>query len=415
MSKARPGADAINPASDEEAIEVGPGMWMSHGLSNSYLVSTDAGRIIVNTGVPFESLLHRQLFDAVDSSPTIYIVVTQGHPDHFGGVDTFKEPGTDVIAQANWPTWRDEHYLGRLDGFRARAGFAWQDKLRAGMALAAERFGRPLPSLSDPEPTISVDKFLSLDAGGRRFEFHATPGGETTDSMIVWLPEDRTCFTGNLFGPLFGHLPNLVTLRGDRYRDPALYLQAVDLVRSLRPERLITGHFDPVVGEDLIDDELRRMGDAVRFLLDETIRGMNEGRDVYALMRDIKVPSSLQVGEGYGKASWNVRAIWEMYAGWFHHRSTTELYGIPTSAVFGDLVEMAGGPRVLVERAAKLLARGQAVEAIHLLDIVRTGEAGGARANEVYAAAHRALLELATNFWERAWLSREIELAENRT
>ena len=149
MSKARPGADAINPASDEEAIEVGPGMWMSHGLSNSYLVSTDAGRIIVNTGVPFESLLHRQLFDAVDSSPTIYIVVTQGHPDHFGGVDTFKEPGTDVIAQANWPTWRDEHYLGRLDGFRARAGFAWQDKLRAGMALAAERFGRPLPSPSE--------------------------------------------------------------------------------------------------------------------------------------------------------------------------------------------------------------------------------------------------------------------------
>ena len=32
-------------------------------------------------------------------------------------------------------------------------------------------------------------------------------------------PDFRTALTGNLFGPLFGHVPNLVTMRGDRYRD----------------------------------------------------------------------------------------------------------------------------------------------------------------------------------------------------
>ncbi len=58
-----------------------------------------------------------------------------------------------------------------------------------------------------------------LTVGGRTIELLATPGGETTDSMVVWLPEEQICLCGNIFGPVFGHIPNLVTMRGDRYRD----------------------------------------------------------------------------------------------------------------------------------------------------------------------------------------------------
>ena len=45
------------------------------------------------------------------------------------------------------------------------------------------------------------------------------PGAETNDSLVIWLPDHRICFVGNLFGCLIGHIPNLVTVRGDRYRD----------------------------------------------------------------------------------------------------------------------------------------------------------------------------------------------------
>ena len=62
-----------------------------------------------------------------------------------------------------------------------------------------------------------------------------TPGGETTDALVVWLPEDRILFTGNLFGPLFGHVPNLMTIRGDRYRDPVLYIESLN--RCWRSDR----------------------------------------------------------------------------------------------------------------------------------------------------------------------------------
>ena len=47
--------------------------------------------------------------------------------------------------------------------------------------------------------------------------------------------------------PLFGHIPNLVTMRGDRYRDALTTIDSIERVRELRPES-ITGHFDPIVG-----------------------------------------------------------------------------------------------------------------------------------------------------------------------
>ncbi len=88
----------------------------------------------------------------------------------------------------------------------------------------AESLGVGATPQARPEPTTTFDDRLELEVGGRRLELLSMPGGETTDSLVIWLPESRTAFTGNLFGPLFGHVPNLVTIRGDRYRDALDYV-----------------------------------------------------------------------------------------------------------------------------------------------------------------------------------------------
>ena len=212
--------------------------------------------------------------------------------------------------------------------------------------------------MSFTEPTATFDKSRQLTVGGRDLELLWTPGGETTDALAVWVPDDRVVFTGNLFGPLFGHVPNLVTIRGDRYRDPILYIEAADAILALRPEKLVTGHFDPIEGADRIAEELTAMRDAMQWVHDRTVEGMEAGKDVYTLMRDVTVPEHLDVGEGYGRTAWNVRAIWEMYAGWFYHRSTTELYPVAPTAVFADLVSAAGAEK-LVDAARARLAAGR--------------------------------------------------------
>jgi len=150
------------------------------------------------------------------------------------------------------------------------------------------------------------------------------------------------------------------------------------------------------------------MRDATQWVHDRTVDGMNEGTDVHTLMREIRTPAHLDVGEGYGKTSWNVRAIWENYAGWFHHRSTTELYDVPPSSVAVDLVAAAGAD-ALVDAARARLSGAEPVAALHLTDIVLTAEPDHAGAREVATDATRSLLEASSNFWERAWLTRAID------
>ncbi len=407
IHRERPGADAIAPATDAPAVDVGDGVWLSPGLSNSYLITTSDGRVVVNSGMGFEGPLHRAKYDAVDASPIRAVILTQGHYDHVGGLPVLVDEGTDLVAQANHGVWRNDNQ--RLEAFRSRnSAFAWIDAILAAMEHT-RALGVEAAPAEIPEPTVLVGERLELTVGDRELVLIATPGGETFDSLVIWLPQTRTLLSGNLTGPLFGHVPNLVTIRGDRYRDALTYIDSLEIVKELRPERLLTGHFDPVEGADRIAEEVEAMQEAMQWVHDRTVDGMNAGDDVWELMCTIRVPDHLDVGEGYGKTPWNVRAIWENYAGWFHHRSTTELYGVAPLAVAPDLVAAAAGADPLVAAAQAHLDGGRPVEALQLTDVVLAVERGHAGAKAVALAAHEALLAETSNFWESAWLRRAAE------
>jgi alkyl sulfatase BDS1-like metallo-beta-lactamase superfamily hydrolase len=409
IHRERPGADAIAAATGAPAIEVGDRIWMSPGLSNSYLIGTDDGPIVVNTGMGFEGPLHRRAYETVEAGRTRVVVFTQGHFDHVGGVDSLRDADTEVIAQANFTTWRDDNE--RLERFRSRnAAFAWIDAILAAMEHA-KAVGAGEASQARPEPTTTFVDELEVALGRRELVLLSVPGGETTDALVIWIPASRTLLSGNLFGPLFGHVPNLVTMRGDRYRDALTYVASLDRVLELRPERLLTGHFDPIDGADRIAEAITAMRDSTQWVHDRTVEGMNAGTDVHTLMRQIRLPEELDVGEGYGKVAWNVRAIWETYAGWFHHRSTTELYDTPPASVAPDVVALAGAD-ALVDAARSRLHDGEPVAALHLTDLVLAAEPEHAPSRAVAADAHRALLDASGNFWERAWLNRAIDRLE---
>ena len=407
LYESRPGGFGIQPASQDAATPINAFIHLSQGLSNSYLIVTREGRIVINTGMGFEAPVHRRNYDAVDASPVRYILITQGHVDHVGGIDLFLEDGTEVVAQAGSRAHQD--YDARIARFRAsRSAFAFGEAIARALRYLKENLGDAKPTQSRAEPTLTFEDHTEFELGGLRVELIATPGGETTDSMVIWLPQHRICFTGNLFGPLFPHVPNLVTIRGDRYREALSYIECVDRVRDLEPEMLLTGHFEPIEGRDLIRSELFKLREGMQHVHDETVRGMNRGRDVYTLMREIRIPDEYKVGEGYGLTSWNVRAIWEHYAGWFHHHSSTELYTVPPSSVHPDLVELAGGPDAVVERARKKLESGAPVEAVHLAEVALAAHPGHAGALQLSIDAHQQLESESTNFWLTSWLRKHV-------
>ena len=338
------------------------------------------------------------------------LIITQGHVDHLGGVQYLRgrNPGLKVIASAGNP--EHQNYDARLAAFRAnRSSFAFMQKFADIFGYYQENGYTDFNPQDTPTPDLLVEERHSFELGGLQLQIICVPGAETNDSLIVWLPQHRICFTGNLFGCPFGHFPNLSTIRGDRYRDALVVADAVALVRDLQPELICYGHHGPVAGGQLIQDELNALHGAIVHVHDQVVEGMNAGKTVYQLMADIQLPPDLEVGEGYGKVSWGVRSIWENYSGWFHHQSTTELYSVPQSSIHTDLVELAGGAEVLVERAEEKFAENKPEEAIHLLDILRNASQQTDASRRLYRRIHESLLADSENFWLSSWLKHQLQ------
>jgi alkyl sulfatase BDS1-like metallo-beta-lactamase superfamily hydrolase len=385
---------------------------MSEGCSNTYLIETSEGGILVNAGMGYEAPVHLKNYQNLSSaSDNIrYVITTQGHVDHVGGVQFFRDLNPDMtyIAQAN----NEEHqtYDERLRDFRAnRSAFRFLDTFIEDFAYYAEQGYTDINAQDRPSAGLTFEDRYEFTLGGLDVVLIGVEGAETNDSLVVWLPQHGICLTGNLFGCPFGHFPNLVTIRGDRYRDALTCAAAAQTVLDLNVDLILYGHHAPVVGKELIKTEITAIRDAILYVHDETVKGMNEGKDLHTLMQEIQVPAGCELGQGYGKVSWSIRAIWENYAGWFHHKSTTELYSVPQRAVHADLIELVGVD-ALVERAGQKFDAGKSEEALHLLDIVLTEQAACEAAVTLAISIHEKLLSEADNFWLTGWLENQIKL-----
>jgi alkyl sulfatase BDS1-like metallo-beta-lactamase superfamily hydrolase len=136
---------------------------------------------------------------------------------------------------------------------------------------------------------------------------------------------------------------------------------------------------------------------------------MNAGLDLWTLMATIELPPELAIGQGHGKVSWIVRAIWEEHLGWFRFESTTELYNVPPAAVSPDLVELAGGPEIVIARATRHLSDGRPLHALHLAEAALAAQPTCVEALRVKLQATEYLLDRNNreNFSEIRWLEAE--------
>ena len=331
-----------------------------------FLINTSEGSVLVDTGFEGRMADQQKLIRETASGPIRKIIVTHAHMDHSGGIPAWQE---DIDAGAELVTHHRYGYMARIQQeplpyFKKR--FHALYPTRVSLEPEAPRPYWQLEGAREVYPGADYE----FELGGVKFVVIAPEnGGEGEDGILLWLPESRILFTGDLFGTLYPMFPNLYTVRGEKYRDPLDYIDALDLVLRLEPKVIAHSHFRVIEGEEYIQASVTRMRDAVQYMWDETIAGMNAGKTVWELMRDIQLPEHLELSQGHGKVSWSVRAAWEIVAGWYYYDTIANLYHVPPTAVNGDLVEMVGGADALAARARAYLETARPLEAIRLLDI----------------------------------------------
>lgn len=347
--------------------------WFQHGpvhcalnfnLANVTLVETAGGYVAIDCGPSVETAeeIRRQFAARATTDRLHSIIYTHSHPDHIRGACAWHQPGTAIWAHAG--------FAGEL---------ALQNKLpSAYMRRAAKQFGSGLPADVVPHngigprldlgaeaaspilyPTDTFAETATLAPGDLRIELHAAPG-ETHDHLFVWFPELRVLHAGDNFYRAF---PNLYSIRGVAPRPVEGWIASLDAMRRLSPapECLVLGHTEPIVGADRIQQLLTDYRDAIAFVHDSVVRGINAHKSPEQLVREIALPQRLlgnpYLAEHYGTVRGAVRGIYDGYLGWFDG-SAAHLDPLSRRDLAERLLPRLGGRAGMLDALRSALAAG---------------------------------------------------------
>ena len=391
-----------------KVVKISDSVYMATVTGNVYLVTTPAGNVVIDTATANDAPEARKLLGSISQGPVKYIILTHGHADHIGGINLWKEAGTQIIAQRNYVEF--VNYVTRLEGFFAPRNAAAFGGTPKPIGPWAGNYGAKI------DPTIFFDDKYSFTLGGVEFDLFSTPG-ETPDHLTVWLPAQKIAFIGDNYKgaglPEPMSFPNLYAIRGTKPRWALDWISSIDRVLALKPEIVLSGHGDPINGKAEITRLLTRYRNAIQYVHDEVVKGMNSGKDVFTLMQEIKLPASFDLTQSFGKVSWSVRGIYDGYAGWFDLNPST-MYELPPSSVYPDLVKLAGGPDAVVRLALEKVEAGKPVEALHLTDVVLAGDQNNRAALDARLKALEYLRERCENYVEAGYLEYGIRTAKEK-
>ncbi|HUR41453.1 MAG TPA: alkyl sulfatase dimerization domain-containing protein [Verrucomicrobiae bacterium] len=408
----------------KEIIQVTDGVHVAvgYGIANSILIEGDDGFIVVDTMETVEEArkLNAEFRRIVGGKPLRAIIYTHNHPDHTFGAAGFVQPGENPAIYAH------EKVNDALDAliteFRAvifRRSLRMYGWWLTGDALGNVGIGPYLSvkegdTLSILRPTRTFKDSLEDTVAGVRFTLQHAPG-ETDDTIYVWLPDKKALLPGDNFYKAF---PNLYTIRGTPYRNPRKWADSLDRIRAIRPEFLVPSHSRPLSGADNIHAQLTDYRDAIRYVYDQTVRGMNAGRTADEIAETIKLPPHLAASpnlqEFYGKPSWSARMIFEGNVGWFDG-NPARLQPLAPMEQSRHMARLAGSEGKLREALDAAVAEGDWQWALELSDHVLrlSPDDGAAKAHRVRALTARGDAESNPNA-RHYYLMSAIELKEGR-
>lgn len=170
------------------------------------------------------------------------IVVTHGHPDHYGLAGRLaRDSGATILCgREERPKLLSTGDRSRFQSLLERLGVPLEIRAQFPDTYAAMQ---PMIDTPDEAAVEAVDDGDQLRLGGRDVHAHVTPG-HATGHLSVWDPSGGVLFSGDHLLPRITPNPVLEPHGedGDRRRSLVEYLASLDRFVALDPAIILPGH-----------------------------------------------------------------------------------------------------------------------------------------------------------------------------
>ena len=364
----------------EKVVEVAESVYTAVGysVSNVSMIVGDNGIIIIDTGLDVSGATKIiEQFQKITDKPVKAIIYTHSHGDHTGGTTAFfGKERPQIWARSNFGSeakpWKNGGVrFHRVRGAR-QGGFKLPPEQRINNGIAPAQYpkrgGEVFGAAKDIEPTHTFNGTRKqIKIAGVTLELIATPG-ETNDGLCVWFPKRKVLFAGDNF---YRSFPNLYAIRGTPNRDVRLWADSLNSLVKLNATAIVPGHTLPVLGEKETKQVLTDYRDAVQFVHDKTVDGMNKGLTPDELVEYVTLPKHLAdkdyLQPFYGNVEFGVRSIFNFYLGWFDG-NPTNLFRLTPKEKAERMAKLAGGKDKLLAAARKALKDNDPQWAAQLAD-----------------------------------------------
>ncbi len=330
-----------------EVVKAAEGVYAAIGFgpSNSVMIVGRDAVILVDAHHSGEAAERAAAaYREVVNLPFVAVVYTHGDQSHVAGAAAFTGRFflPDIYARSNFRLRRSVVGVEARKRRQRQKGLLLEEEQRTATLID------PLPQDEDsgdrylpPDKLIYGDRYR-VHIAGVHLELIAAPG-EAQDQLYVWLPRRKVLITGGNFYPAFpGDLDGI----GDYGADLEEWARSLDRMRAEKAEVLIPGHARPLYGAAVIDRALADYAAALRFVRDETLRGIDAGLGPGELAAAIRLPQELAgspvLAQTQGALEWAVRSVYARHMGWFDGKAGS-LVPLSPRTLAWRLHELASG------------------------------------------------------------------------